>query len=326
MPEFQERGDACPMLFSIAIDGFLLDAPNTYSPSYIPTMQSQLRYMSAFFGNPELESLTLADWKRYFAHLRTTYQPKRFNRDTSPLSEATIDNHWKTIRGFYNWAAAILSINRPDLDLPRPKYQSPQIIPFSQDEVQRLIVAAEFTQYEKQNGKKYKFKRRNADRNKAIVLILLDTGIRLGELARLRVGDINLENGEVYIRPHRDGRKSMARTVYIGQRTKQAIWKYIAKEQSTPNQSRPLIEMQRASSIRHTITRIGVNAKVLHAHPHRFRHTFAIEYLRNGGDVFTLQRLMGHKTLAMTLRYLDIVKTDLESAHRRASPADNWRL
>lgn len=315
------------MKMSKAIEGFLLDAPNYYSPSYIPTIRIQLHYMCAFFENPDLDQLTPADWKRYFTHLRTDYQPKRFNGDTSPLAPSTIDSHWKTMRGFYNWAInnTILSTNRPDLEVRREKYQSPQIIPFAQDEIKRLITAAEFTQVEKQNGKKYKIKRPNADRDKAIILILLDTGIRLGELQRLRIGDINLENGEVYIRPYRDGRKSSARTVYLGQRTKQAIWKYIAKEQSTPNQSRPLFELE-SSSIRLVIRRIGANAKVNHAHPHRFRHTFAIEYLRNGGDVFTLQRLMGHKTLDMTRRYLDIVRTDLQDAHRRASPADNWRL
>jgi integrase/recombinase XerD len=257
--------------------------------------------------------------------LRTDYKPRRFNGDTSPLALSTIDNHWKTIRGFYNWASKILSIKRPDLELSRPKYQSPQIVPFAQEEVKRIINAAEFTQVVKQSGKSYRIKRPNADRDKALILILLDTGLRLGELCRLRLGDVNLENGEVYVRPFRDGRKSTARTVFIGARTRQVVWKYIAREQSKPDQSRALFELL-PSSVRQTIGRIGVNAKVPRCHPHRFRHTFAISYLRNGGDVFTLQRLMGHSTLDMTKKYLDLVKSDVGAAHRRASPVDNWRL
>jgi Site-specific recombinase XerD len=313
------------MQFSKAIEGFLLDATNNYSPAYIPTIQYQLKYMSVFFQDPELETLTLEHWKRYLVHLRTDYKPKRFNGDPSPLSPATIDNHWKTIRGFYNWATEILSINRPDLELPRPKYQSPQIHPFSHDEVKRLIGASEYTQVTKQSGKTYRIKRPNADRDKAIILILLDTGVRLGEFFRLRVGDVNLENGEIYVRPYRSSIKSSPRTVYIGQRAKQAVWKYIAKQQARPNHEQRLFDLQ-AASIRLIINRVGRNAKVVRAHPHRFRHTFAVEYLRNGGDVFTLQKLMGHKTLPMTLRYVEFVKSDLESAHRRASPVDNWRL
>lgn len=314
------------MKLSQAIEGFIFHAQSgKYSPAYIPTMHGYLKYICKYFNDPELESIAPDDWNRYFHHLHTEYQPKRFNGDASPLKPASIDNHWKTVRGFYNWAVEALGIDRPDLKIKRPKYENPQIVPFSQEETKRLIEASQFTQVVKQSGRSYKIKRPNADRDKAIILLLLDTGIRLGELTRLKVGDINLENGEVYIRPHRDGRKSKSRTVFLGSRTKQAIWKYTAQRQATPDQTQPFFELQ-GSSIRILIKRIGDNAKVPHAHPHRFRHTFAITYLRNHGDVFTLQRLMGHATLEMTMKYLDLAKTDMADVHRYASPVDNWRL
>jgi len=72
--------------------------------------------------------------------------------------------------------------------------------------------------------------------------------------------------------------------------------------------------------------RIGANAHVAHVHPHRFRHTFAIMFLRNGGNVFELQRILGHESLDTVRTYLALADVDIARAQRAHSPADNWRL
>ncbi len=60
--------------------------------------------------------------------------------------------------------------------------------------------------------------------------------------------------------------------------------------------------------------------------PHRFRHTAARMFLRNKGDAFALQALLGHEDLKTTRRYVELEREDLKQAHRCASPADNWDL
>ena len=174
----------------------------------------------------------------------------------------------------------------------------------------------------------YEYRHPQADRNRLIILILLDTGVRVGELARLNVDDLNMETCEVLVRPFRSSIKSRPRTVYIGKRTQKELWKYLLGREKIKND--PLLlsvsgRRMSADGIKHLIRRVSIRAGVP-AHPHAFRHTFAIEYLRNNGDIFTLQRLMGHSTLEMVRHYLALANTDMEAAHRRASPVDNWRL
>ncbi|HLO28010.1 MAG TPA: tyrosine-type recombinase/integrase [Anaerolineales bacterium] len=96
-----------------------------------------------------------------------------------------------------------------------------------------------------------------------------------------------------------------------------------------PNAPPFVVRRQRGFSpdaLRHLIKSIAAKAGVKKAYPHRFRHTFAITYLRSGGDVFTLQTLLGHGSLDMVRHYARIAQMDVEQAHRKASPVDNWRL
>ena len=74
------------------------------------------------------------------------------------------------------------------------------------------------------------------------------------------------------------------------------------------------------------VKRLGKRANVSNVHPHRFRHTFAIQFLRNGGNVFELQNLLGHSDLEMVKRYVRLAQVDIELIARKASPCDNWRI
>jgi site-specific recombinase XerD len=76
----------------------------------------------------------------------------------------------------------------------------------------------------------------------------------------------------------------------------------------------------------HLLNEIGTRAGVASVHPHRFRHTFAVFYLRNGGDVFSLQSILGHSSMEIVKRYLTLAQVDLDKAHQRASPVVNMRL
>jgi len=161
-------------------------------------------------------------------------------------------------------------------------------------------------------------------RDKAIIMLMLDTGIRVGELLRLQVGDVNIESGEIHILPFESSIKSRSRTVFVGKATRRVVWMYLS-ERDDPIPDAHLFDI-RYQAIRAMLRRLGERVGVDNVRPHRFRHTFAIQYLRNGGDVFTLQRLLGHSSLEMVRHYLRLADADAEDAHRRASPVDGWGL
>lgn len=314
------------MLLSKAIEGFVMDGlAGNYS---LHTMRIYKLYMGTFLnykGDCELDTITPEYLSQYIGFLRTKYVPNRTNGDTSPLSESAQSNHYKCLRAFFTWCEHNLELKRPDKWMPKVKYELPEVQPLTEEEIKAIFYAAEWTKEATTVGRRsFRMKRPEALRDKALLLVLLDTGIRVGELTRLRIVDVNLNNGEVHIRPYGSSRKSKPRTVYLGKTARKTMWLYINKLED-PRPEDNLFKLD-ARSVLSLLHRMGERANIRHVYPHLFRHTFAVQYLRNHGDVFTLQRLLGHSTLDMVKRYLTLADTDTAEAHRLASPADNWRL
>lgn len=312
------------MNLSTAIDGFMIHHTAAgYSPGTLGTYKWALKLLLGYLGHVELENVSNARLLAFFAYLRTDY--------ATDLSGSSLENVWKAIRSFYNWAVddGIVS-QRPDLDLPRPRYTSPQIKPFNADEITAMLKACEYTkQASTERRQPFAMRRPTAKRDKAIVLLLLDTGLRVSEAARLCISDVDMTTGEITVKPWGSGRKTKGRMVYIGKVARSALWRYLATRNDPPAARLFLTEAETPmdrNSIRLLIDGLSARAGIAHANPHRFRHTFAVQYLRNGGDVFTLQRLLGHSTMEMVRRYLALADADSQAAHTRASPVDRWRL
>jgi integrase/recombinase XerD len=312
------------MLLHEAIKGFLIDISTNYSLQTVRLYRFNLKLFEEQVNNPEVQEISCHDVADFIRYLRTDYIPKRTNGDTSPLSPSAIDNYWKAVRSFFGWCHRVLGIPRPDLTVQRPKYRLPEVIPFNKDELKRIIRCCDWTREAHPDGQKsYHRRRPTATRDKALVLLLLDTGLRLGEVCRLKLIDVDIETGQVLVSPFGSGQKTKPRIVYLGKTSRRAVWLYLAED--SLDQNDPLFFRDDAS-LRSIIRNLGIRAGVKNCHPHRFRHTFAIEYLRNGGDPFTLQSLLGHSSIDMVQHYLRIMELDRKAAHSRASPVDMWKL
>jgi integrase/recombinase XerD len=263
----------------------------------------------------------------------TEYIPHRLNGKTHPLSPKTTRNIYITFQAFFRWLGEEFELPSPMKGIPVPKFTSPPVEPFTREEVVALVKGCAFKrETHPSNRRSFITRRPDAQRDQTIIKFLLDTGLRASEFTSLRIGDVDLVTGRVMIRCGKEGgaKGGQGRIVYIGRELRRALWRYLNNREDghdlqaplfLNNQHRPLCR----TSLRLLITRLGKRLGIK-AHPHKFRHTFAINYLRNGGDVFTLQDLLGHHSLEMVRHYARLAEVDIAAAHKRASPVDNWRL
>ena len=162
------------------------------------------------------------------------------------------------------------------------------------------------------------------ERDRTLLLFLLDTGVRHAELCALDVGDVDIRSGSVLVR---SGKGRKPRVTFAGPKTRQALTRYLRHRNHLADDA-PLwatAQGHRLSygGLRQVIRRRAARAGVPEPSLHSFRRGFAIASLRAGMDLVSLQRLLGHSDLSVIRRYLAQTEGDLQAAHERASPVDS---
>jgi integrase/recombinase XerD len=164
-----------------------------------------------------------------------------------------------------------------------------------------------------------------------ILLILLDTGIRLSELTELPIEKIDMERSCFRI----TGKGNKERVVPFGGQVRKAILKYMTKyrpEPVAPRVTNLLLSEEgypmKKRGLQAIISRIGKKAGItdVRCSAHTFRHAFARQFLLNGGNIFTLQALLGHRSLEVVKIYVNFMEGDIAEQHRKYSPVDNFIL
>lgn len=269
-------------------------------------------------ADADLSLLTSELLRRFFAYCRAPHSTGRFGSDRDSARHAakpsTVHRYYRELRAFLNFCVAEECLRESPLrNVKAPRLTSDQVQPLSPTQVEALLHAVAHTD--------------TPDRNRAILLALLDTGLRVSELCALRVGDLAADEIRVV------GKGGKARTVYLGCAARRALNRYVRKARRGADDSDPLFVGEGgrlrgsalgASGIRQMLGEAARLAGVqgVRVSPHTLRHTFAIQFLRGGGNLFELQRLMGHTDLTILRRYVALAESDLAAAHRRASPID----
>ena len=258
-----------------------------------------------FTGDISLEEFKPEHVQRYMGSL----QDKEGRN--GPISSHSLHKYYSVLRTFCNWLFAQGQIRQIPTQLLKPPRLSEDLPDaLTADEVEKLLGIL----------------RSETLRNRTIMKFFLDTGVRLNELATLSPKNLHLTDGWAKV----VGKNSKERIVPMGAALCRDVHAYLHRRKAHPGvqtifTSQHGYELGRegiAQLVRRILVQVRETGK---CGPHTLRHTFATLYLRNGGSLEVLRRILGHSQLKVTQRYVHLAVDDvLEEAHR-LSPLDALR-
>lgn len=279
---------------------------STTAASYLDKLRIFLAWLDE--RGLEISSVRTEDVQAYVSDVLTRRKP-----DGRPYSVGAVINYIVAVRSFFQFLCRggyVIHDPAAVLELPRQEDRLPRVI-LTRAEAKRLVSAPDG-------------KARHGRRDRAILETLYGTGIRVGELVRLRLDDVDLEERVLRIVMGK-GRKD--RVVPLTRTAARAIEAYLAKERQQLIGARPRLELflggygfpLRPASAGRIVHLWAKRARIKKpVSPHTFRHTVATHLLKNRADIRHIQVLLGHRSLATTQRYTRVEIADLKRVVERA--------
>ena len=289
-----------------AIENYLLTCKaENKAPKTIRGYHDTLYAFLEFTGDIELLDLKPVHIQKYMASLQD-HQGRK-----GPMSSHSMHKYYSVLRTFCRWLFVQSEIRSVPTQLLRPPRLSSDLPDaLTPDEVKLLLGEL----------------RGETLRNRCIIKFFLDTGVRLNELATLKLTDLHLQDGWAKV----SGKGSKERIVPLGAELCRDLHTYLNCRKAHPSvqtifssEDGYALGREGLSQItRKTLSKVRKSGKT---GPHTLRHTFATMYLRNGGSLEILRRILGHSEIKVTQRYVHLAVDDvLEEAHR-LSPLDRMR-
>ncbi len=312
-----------------AIADYLLDHEGgNHSDKTLQWHQTALGLLQSFLqeerGITLIGEVDAPDINAWFAYMRKTPTSRGKVR-----SERTIQTYARSARAFFHWLVRRETIERNPFDrVVFPKVGKPLIRTIEPEEFERLLLACA------PPGEVGQFADRAAARNRAILWILYDTGIRLSELCGLHTGDFDRKHALIIV----CGKGSKERRIALGNNCLRNLLYYLDRHRPDEEELAEwgsagedhlfLAETRRPLTINGVTLlfarirkRAGITEKRIS--PHIFRHSFAIRYLVLGNDPFSLQELLGHEDMTTVKNYMHMNDETIQSQKRKYSPGDH---
>ncbi len=312
-----------------AIDDYLQDhAGGNHSDKTLEWHRTALglmqRYLEQERGITLVGEIDAPDISAWFAHMRTSQ-----GGHGKPRSERTIQTYARSARAFFHWLMRQETIESNPFDrVVFPKVGKPLIQTIEAEEFERLLVACT------PSNESGPIADRAAARNRAILWVLYDTGIRISELCGLRQGDFDRKRGILTV----TGKGSKERRVALGNNCLRNLLYYLDKHRpdeeeladwGSAGEDHLFLSETRTPLTKNGVTllfarlrkRAGITDKRISAHI--LRHSFAVRYLVLGNDPFSLQELLGHEDMTTVKNYMHMNDETIQAQKRKYSPGDH---
>ncbi len=310
-----------------AIEDFLTDRDlNNHSQKTIRAYEQRLRYFSTWLEAAHhivyVDDLELVHLRGWIAYLQKTptYRGKQ-------LSDESIQSYGRSLLAFCHWLEQEEIIDKViTRRFKLPRVEEKFVPTYTPDEVKMLLDACE----EGRDSRPHLYKALTA-RNRAIVSLFIDSGIRLNELVGLRLGDIDRNMRVLLV--HRKGNKWQQ--VPVSRDGFKPLHEYLTKHRLLlakqdgievthkedavflGDDGKPLKYWGVAALFRRLKKRTGIDGKKVGAH--NCRRYMATTQLADGRSPLDVQRQMGHRTLAMTNKYASLTIDHLKKSHEKHS-------
>ena len=290
--------------------------------SYLLSLKHLSKFLDSTYPNTQVRGISVSHIREFILYLQndvTRWQESPYIKASGGLSPFTVQTYIRPIRSFWSWLCSEGHTEaNPLRRLKIPKAPRKIIQTFSQDQINSMLKACDL-----HSPIGY--------RDYVIILLFCDTGIRVSELINLEMDDVDLLLSTLTI----TGKGDKQRIVPFGGYVRRILRRYMNNHRIKP-ESRVIktlfltqegLPMKRRRVLLR-IRQIGKKANIdnVRCSPHTFRHTFAKQYLLNGGDVFTLQQILGHSSLEVVKIYLNLQPEEVTSKYMQYSPMDNFRL
>ena len=244
--------------------------------------------------------------------------PDRRRDYRKPVSVTTINNYIRNIRVFFNWMEREYIIRKnPMKRIRQLKYNRQAKVFLSDEDLKKLL-----SKFDKSYFTEH--------RDYVMIMLMLDSGMRLGECSTVLVTDLELARKRINLRAEETkGRKD--RTVYFSPKTESVIRRWLQFKDRYVESDYLFPVKEHGGSIgvgnfetnfKRYILRAGLNEEYT---PHCLRNNFAKRCLMNGMDIFTLSKILGHSSVEVTEQaYLDLTDDDISKQYHRASPMGNF--